>query len=203
MPPSHRRTLRRGLAATALVAVSPALVSCGFDPQTNRTYQPAIGMSLRESQVDVLGATVVADDTGSGRFVATFVNNAAARPDRVVGISGAGKDTGVQVQASSAIDLAPGGLVNLATDGEPPVLITGPAIRPGYLVNLRYDFARADSVTFQAIVVAPFDQYADLGPGSVSTTFTDPTSPESPSPSPSGSPSASPSESPSASPSEG
>ncbi|QWC83915.1 hypothetical protein KLP28_09750 [Nocardioidaceae bacterium] len=162
--PSRRAV--RGIAAAALLAISPSLVGCGFDPQTNQVYQPAVGTNFRSSTVDVLNAVVVVgEDSGEGRLVVTFVNNTQTQPDAVTDISGAGDDSNLEVGFENQIDLAPGSLVNLASVD--PILVSGRELVAGALVNLRYTFSEAEAVSFAAVVVSTEDAtYANLGPDS-------------------------------------
>ena len=209
MAQTSRRAVR-SIAAAALLTLSPTLVGCGFDPQTNQVYQPAVGSNFRSSEVDVLNAVVVVGDSGAeGRLIASFVNNNQERPDAVTGISGARDNANLQVSFGSEIPIPPSGLVNLAD--EAPILVTGELVG-GQLVTLRYTFSEAEAVTFQAVVVGEFGQFAGLGPGSggSSSSGVEPggigeggDGGTAPVESPSESLSESPSESPSASPSEG
>ena len=72
-----RRLSRRKLATAigALVLAVPALSACGFNYATDREYTPGNGPTTSDGVVDVLNAVIVADEDGSGTFIASLSNN--------------------------------------------------------------------------------------------------------------------------------
>ena len=109
------------LAAGALLLAAP-LSSCGFDNATERVYTPAAGANNRDATVDVLGAVIVSAEEGSGTFVATFVNNDQEEDGVVEGITP--DDEAIQLDFSP-VTVPPGGMVNLAAEGEEGMPVEG------------------------------------------------------------------------------
>ena len=173
-------TLRRGLAAAALVLATPALTACGFNVQTDQDYQPAVGVNDRTGQVDVLNAVVVSAQDGSGQFIATFVNTSTKASVKVLSIESGGSEGTVVGKR-----LKPETLLNLAQ--EAPVMVSGTDVAPGKFVKVTIDFDNGQQTVLNTPIVANTAFYAEFGKA-----------PESPSSSPSDSPSSSPSDSPSA-----
>ncbi|MEZ5194645.1 MAG: hypothetical protein R2734_20695 [Nocardioides sp.] len=62
------RQLRRStaLGLGALLLAVPFLSSCARGFATERVYTPATGVNNQEGDVDVLGATIVSGEAGSG-----------------------------------------------------------------------------------------------------------------------------------------
>ena len=177
-----RSTLRRRIAVLALAVSVPALSACtnGFDNQTDAVYQPAVGVNDRSSEVDVLGAMIVAPEKGkNGLFIASLSNNDQTTSDRLSAVDG----QGVKTTLGDVPPIPAGGLVNLASEKIGGVPVTGAAVKPGGYVLVRLTFANADPVTVKVPVVVDEGPFASI----------------TPKPSSSGSPSGSPSASPSAS----
>ncbi|MGZ4460529.1 MAG: hypothetical protein ACXVEU_20030 [Nocardioidaceae bacterium] len=147
-------TVRRRLAAAAVIAAAPAISACGvnFGAQTDQIYNPTVGTDDRSGTVDVINALIVSGKHGSGTVVAGLVNNSAAGSDRLVSVAGAGKTADVQVSVGGPTKIPARGLLNLAKDGK--VTATGSSIVPGKFVTLTWSFQRGKSVTFDAPVVA-------------------------------------------------
>lgn len=182
---------RRRIAVLALAVAVPALSACtnGFDSQTDAVYQPAVGVNDRSSEVDVLGAMVVAPEKGKdGVFIASLSNNDQTTSDKLTAVEG----QGVKMTLGDVPPIPAGGLVNLASEEIGGVPVTGAAVKPGGYVLVRLTFANADPVTVKVPVVVDEGPYASITPK--------PSSSASSSKSPSGSPSASPSSSGSATP---
>ena len=183
-----RSSFRRRVAVLALAVSLPALSACtnGFDNQTDAVYQPAVGVNDRSSEVDVLGALIVAPDEGkSGVFVASLANENQSDDDTLTKVQG----QGVEITAATIPPIPAGGLVNLASEKIGGIPVSGAGVKPGSYVLVRLTFANADPVTVKVPVVLDVGPYASLTP--------QPAPSPSTSPSPSGSPSASPSASPS------
>ena len=154
------RMSARVLAAAGALALATALSSCGFDYATDRVYTPGAGVNDRDASVDVLGAVVVSAQDGSGTFVASFANNDQENTATVSSIAGGGADTAVQAKDFKPIDIDPGQLVNLATDGD--VVLTGDPIEPGAFVTLEIGFGDGSNVEMDVPVVPPCHEYEGL-----------------------------------------
>jgi hypothetical protein len=150
----------RLLAATGALVLATVLTSCGFDYATDRVYTPAAGSNDRSADVDVLGASVVSGQEGSGTFIASFANNDELEDATVVSLAGAGDDADLTVASFSAITVPAGQLVNLATsDGG--IVVTGD-LGPGGSVRMTIGFGDDETVTLDVPVVAPCDEFEGL-----------------------------------------
>ena len=149
---------RTRLAAAALVLATPLISACGFNIQTDQTYQPAIGANNRAGTVDVLNALVVSAEEGSGRFISTFVNKSTKDGIKVLSIN-----AGDAEATALGNELAPESLLNLADAA--PVTIQGEKVAPGGYVAVTIDFSNGQSTTINAPVVAARDEFKELGPG--------------------------------------
>lgn len=175
-----RQSVRLLAAAGALVLATPVLASCGFDYATDRVYTPGSGVNDREADVDVLSAVVVSAQTKSGTFIASFANNDAEEPATVTSIAGSGDDADLKVDSFDPIEIAPQGLVNLATDGG--IEITGD-LAAGDTVSLTISFGDGSSVDMTMPVVAACGDYAGLdtsGTGQITAPSGTPCAVESP-----------------------
>jgi hypothetical protein len=143
-----RRTPRSlAASATAVLALAVPLSSCGFDYATDREYTVTASTSNRDGVVDVLGAVVVSAEPGSGTFIASLSNNDTEEPQTLTGVSG----EGITAADFEPVEIAPGGLVNLA---DPPVgiVLTGD-FEAGDFVELTFDFESGQRTTFELPVV--------------------------------------------------
>lgn len=154
------RMSARLLASAGALTLAATLSSCGFDYATDREYTPTAGINDRDAQVDVLSAVVVADHEGEGTFVASFANNDQQDPITVESLAGAGEST-LTATDFSPVEVAPGQLVNLATDGG--VTVTGD-LGPGTVVTVRIGFDNGENVEMSVPVVAPCDEFEGLAP---------------------------------------
>ncbi len=150
----------RLLASAGALALAATLSSCGFDYATDRVYTPTAGVNDRDAQVDVLSAVVVADHDGEGAFVASFANNDQSAPVTVESLAGAGETT-LTAADFSPIEIAPGQLVNLATDGG--TTVTGD-FGPGDFVTVKIAFDNGENVEMSVPVVPPCDEFEGLAP---------------------------------------
>jgi hypothetical protein len=136
--------------AVAVLALAAPLSSCGFDYATDRDYTPAGGANNRDGDVDILSAVVVSAEEGSGTFVASLSNNDTDNEQTFTGVSG---DEGASITAAEfePVEIAPGGLVNLA---EPPaeIVLTGD-FTAGDFVPLTLDFGNGERVMLNVPVV--------------------------------------------------
>jgi hypothetical protein len=114
-----RRTIALGTGAIVLLA----LTSCGFNYATDREYTPGVGVNNHDTDVDVLGAVIVSAEEGSGRFIASLSNSNIEDPATFEGLESV-EAGALTVKAFEPIEIAPGGLVNLAELDE-PIDVTG------------------------------------------------------------------------------
>ncbi|MBI2245346.1 MAG: hypothetical protein HYU55_15905 [Nocardioides sp.] len=156
----------RLLASAGALVLAATLSSCGFDYATDREYTPTAGVNDRDAQVDVLSAVIVADHDGEGAFVASFANNDQQEPITVESLAGAGETT-LTASDFSPVDIAPGQLINLATDGG--VTVTGD-FGPGSFVAVKIGFDNGENVEMSVPVVAPCDEFEGLAPSASGST---------------------------------
>jgi hypothetical protein len=155
------RMSARVLAAAGVLALATVLSSCGFDYATDRVYTPGAGVNDRDASVDVLAAVVVSAEEGSGTFIASFANNDQEDSATVTSVAGAGESSDVQVDSFQPIQIAPGQLVNLATD-DAGIVISGDSIEAGDFVTLEIGFGDGDSVQLDVPILPPCHEYEGL-----------------------------------------
>jgi hypothetical protein len=168
-------SVRRSLAAASIALLVPALGACGFNEQTDQVYQPAVGVNDRSGNVDVLGAVVVATEEGKGLFVASLVNSATSKSDKLTSISG----SGVQATVGQPVELKPDTLVNLAKEG--PIEVTGSGIKEGSFVRLSLSFQNGQKTDLNVPVVAQANEFASVTPAPSPSASSSPSSSSSPS----------------------
>lgn len=149
-------TLRRSVAAAAVLLGAPALASCGFAKPTDRVYTPTVGVNERSGSVDVLHALIVSGGDGSGTVIAGLANNDLAEADTLAGIAG----VGVTVTGGGPVEIPAGGFVQLADAGGVPV--QGEAIAVGTFVELTFTFEHGRSVTLEVPVLDQRGDYEDI-----------------------------------------
>lgn len=150
--------LRRTLALATGALVLTTLTSCGFDFATDRVNTISAGVDNRDGQVDVLHAVIVSAQPGSGTFIASFSNNSVEEPASFVALEGIDQ-TQLTAEEFSPIVIAPGALVNLATEGGVPV--TGD-FEAGNFVPVSVQFDNGEQVEVEIPVVTNCDDYAGL-----------------------------------------
>jgi hypothetical protein len=160
-------TLRRSVAAAAVLLTAPALTACGFEMPTERVYTPGVGVNERSGAVDVLHALIVSGAEGSGTVIAGL-NNSAREDDRLTGVSGSGEESGARVSADGPVDLPAGRLVQLADEAS--ISIEGENINAGQFVTLTFTFANAEAVTVEVPVVKRTGEFAEIPVPSVAPT---------------------------------
>ena len=157
----HLRPARL-LAVGGAFALTTVLSSCGFNYATDKIYTPAAGANDRAASVDVLGAVVVSGQEGAGTFIASFADNLAENedlePKTVESIAGAGDDAELEFDAFEPIEIPPGELVNLESDG---IVVRG-ELGPGDFVTLTIGFGNGESVEVDVPVVPPCDEFEGL-----------------------------------------
>jgi hypothetical protein len=173
------RTSARLLASAGALLLAATLSSCGFDYATDRVYTPAAGVNNRDAKVDVLGAVVVAAQNDSGTFIASFANNEqdeTASVDSMTGSAGASGDTAdsspLKVEEFDPIQIPPGGLVNLASDGG--IAVSGTFV-VGQFVTVNITFGDGDSVEMRVPTVTNCGEFEglDISKGTKSSEATD------------------------------
>jgi hypothetical protein len=145
------------LAVGALLLAAP-LSSCGFDNATERVYTPAAGTNNRDATVDVLGAVIVSAEEGSGTFVATFVNNDQEEDGVVEAITP--EDEAIQFDFSP-VTVPPGGMVNLAAEGEEGVPVEG-EISAGGVVPVTVQVSGGEVLEMTVPVVPNCNEFAGI-----------------------------------------
>lgn len=149
---------KTAFAAVTLLTLGATLTGCGFHYPTDKVNQISAGANDRTSDVDALGIRIVSGSEGTGRLIGALANNTtdAASLDTVTAPSG---DV---TAAFDAIEVAPRGGVNLATDDGPMIQLTGAPLLPGKVVDLELSFSTGESVVLAVPVVKPCFQYADI-----------------------------------------
>lgn len=152
--------LRRSLAllsGTLLLAAS--LTSCGFDKATDRINTITVGANDRDTSVDVLGAVVVSAEEGSGRFIASLVNNSLTEPATVAGLAAQDPEAG-QVGDFSPVEVPPNALVNLA-DEEFDITVEG-GLAAGDVLPMTVELGTGEVIELEVPVVANCDEFEGI-----------------------------------------
>ena len=157
-----RRSARLLTAAGALLLAAPVLTSCGFDYATDRVYTPGAGTNDQAASVDVLNATIVSAQEGSGTFVGSFSNNDEKNEATIQSIAGAGDTADLTAKGFSPITVPAGGIVTPSKDEA--IHITG-TLKAGDVVTLRFEISGSqgdESVEMPVTVVPPCHEYEGL-----------------------------------------
>lgn len=166
------RTSARLLSTVGALTLAATLTSCGFDYATDRVYTPSAGINDRDASVDVLNAVIVSDHEGEGAFIASFANNSNAADAEVSVEALAGSGDSTLTADVTPVEVGPGQLVNLATEGGIPV--TGD-FGPGDAVTVTIEFDNGESTEMSVPVVPPCNEFEGLAPtpstGSSSDTY--------------------------------
>ncbi len=164
---SHRR--RTALALGSLTLVLASFTGCGLSSATNRAYTPAAGAVRVESQVKVVGAVVVSAQEGSGTFIANLANSDQSAPVSFESLT----DVSGEATAAdfTAMEIGPGGMLNLAEDGG--VELTGD-FGPGDALDLTLAFSTGDQVDITVFVVDDDGFYAGFDGSGDAETDTEP-----------------------------
>jgi hypothetical protein len=156
--------VRRRLAAVAAVLLVPSLGACQY--QTDKVYQPGVGVNNRDGTVEVLGAVVVSSTDGQGTFVASLVNQDLKDADSLTGVTG----DDLQVQLAAPVEIKPESLVNLDDTGA--VSVTGESVEPGGFARITLKFESGQETQVNAPVVPFEDEYSEIEPAQPSTSPT-------------------------------
>jgi hypothetical protein len=163
-----------------LVLLVPLLAACGFGYQTDKVYQPAVGVNDHKGEVDVLGSVLVSSIKGTGTFVASLDNKNPNKTITLVAVEGS---KGIEPELVAPVTIPAGTLVNLADIGA--VRVSGDNVEAGGFarVTLRFDTGQTSQVN--APIVDRVGTYSEVKPAIPSAA---PSSPASPAASPSASP---------------
>jgi hypothetical protein len=153
---------RRRLAAVAMVLLVPTLGACGFGYQTDKVYQPGVGVNDRSGTVDVLAAVVVSSTDGEGTLVASLVNKDSAKDDTLVNVTGDGLD----VSLSAPLPIPADSLVNLADTGA--ISVKGETVVPGKFARLKLTFQNGQETEINAPIVPQEAEFSDIKPAAPS-----------------------------------
>jgi hypothetical protein len=165
---AHTMLLRpsaRVLAAAGAIALTAVLSSCGFDYATDRDYTPGAGTNSREGLIDVLGATVVSAQEGSGTFIASFANNDTDEPGTVETLTAETIPTAdeeveqLKVVEFEPIEVPAHGLVSLAQEGG--IVITG-ELAAGDFIAVTIGFGDGTSVDLEVPVMPDCNEWEGL-----------------------------------------
>ena len=168
-----RRLLALGAAGLAATVV---LSACGFDYPTDRINNLTAGVDYRDGTVDILNAVVVAKQSNSGTFVATFVNGSPTETISLQSVSG--DNTAITHVDSRSFTLQPNTLLNLAGDKGMPVSGT---FALGQFVTLSIQFDNGETATLSVPVVADDGQWTGLDISTPSPSTSPPVDASSPS----------------------
>lgn len=152
-----RRSLVTAASAAALALSLSACGITGFDYATDRVYTPGVGTNERSGDVDVLSATVVSAEAGSGTLIAGFANGS---PDQTIALTGIAGAEGVRAASIEEIELAPNEFVNLG-DAAEPIVLTGD-FKAGDFIELTFTFDSGQETSLEMPVVTNCGPYEGL-----------------------------------------
>lgn len=164
---SRWRLVTATVAAAVLTAVLGGCAA-GFSAQTEQPYQPAEGISNRQSEVYAIDSLVVTDGRGNGTVVSGLVNQ-APKSDSLVNVTASmqGKSLPVTNTSGSAIKLPTQTGVQLAHSAD---IRIGGNFKAGEIVTLTFEFANAAPVTVHVPVVGNGSTYAGVPVGPITPT---------------------------------
>jgi len=152
------------LAGLAALSMTLTLGGCGtgFDTGSVKVYTAPNGTDMRQADVDVLGALVVADGAGGGTLVAGFVGPPDTSDELVsVDLTDAQSTPLETTIAADAVEIPAGELVQVAEDAA--VTVSGETLEPGHLLTATFTFANSGPASGDLLVVAgDEEQYADV-----------------------------------------
>lgn len=141
---------RRLVPASALLLIgAPALVSCGFNYQTNQVNTLSHDVAQRGGTLDALGAVLVSAQPGSGTLVTTFVNQDPEAAATVESLAGTGEPV-VDAPDFEPVEVAPLDRYTAAEDGGFPV--EGDFV-PGDFVPIEYTLGDGTTLALEIPVV--------------------------------------------------
>ena len=179
--PSPRRGIRpivrRAAAALVAAALPLGLAGCAtFDAESQRVYEPVMGVSGGLAGLKLRNVVAVAESEGQAALVATIVNS--GRADTLVGVT---FPEGQARLDPTRVRVGDGEALRFGSDepGAATASLTGPRLVPGRLVPMTFEFANAGPLELEVHVVRQAGVFAEV-PVPVATqepahTPTDPT----------------------------
>ncbi len=153
---TRRSPTARRLAPVAalLVLSSPALVSCGFDYQTNEINTISHDVNERGGTLDAIGVVLVSAQPGSGTLVTTFVNQSSESAATVESVAGTGEPV-VDALDFEPVEVAP--LDRATTTDQEGVGIGGITVEgdfvPGDFAPIQYTLGDGTTIDLNVPVV--------------------------------------------------
>ncbi len=154
------RPRRRALAALACAAAF-ALSGCatGFNAQTTKQYDAAIGSNSRGGDVEVLNALFVANDNDTATLSASLLDKARTATSLTDITVTDEKGTEIAATFAEPVELKPN--VLYVSGKTPDVMITG-AFKLGQFVTASFDFDNAGTVTLKVPIVDRNGMYDEI-----------------------------------------
>lgn len=157
-------TKRRVTTLIAAAVLVPGLSSC-MNYATEQLYTPAAGVNERQGEVDILNAAIVSVNGSTGRFIATLSNGDTTEAAALEEVAGAGDDGTLSVADFEPVEIAPRGLVNLAS-----TQVSAPGVGipvagdfgVGDFVEVSLTFADGTTETFEVPVLPNAGDYAGI-----------------------------------------
>lgn len=136
--------------------------STGFDAQTVQVYSASDGTDIREGDVSVLSAAIVADAAGDSGILSAGLVGLPDQDDSLTSVQVTDDEgTALTVEiVGGAVDIPAGQLV-LTADGA-DVAISGAELTPGTLLDVAFTFANAAPVSGSVPVVEREGAYAEV-----------------------------------------
>lgn len=156
-----RRSADVRLALGALLLTAPLLTSCGFDLATDRVNTIAQGGTNRDATVDVLNAVVVSAEEGSGVLVTTLSNNDLEEAGSLEAVT-VDDAASAQVGEFTPVEVAPGGVVNLASPDEEGIPVEGEGVAPGASLPMTFELAGGQVVQLDVPVVWNCEEFEGI-----------------------------------------
>lgn len=163
---------RRRLAAIALVAASPLVLSaCGtsFSAQTNQQYQQSIGANLRDidAPVQIYNGLFVDNGDGTATFSGALLARSEDRVIESVEVTASGTDvnatpsgTPTVVDLPNGLELTAEMLAPLGEGGE--IIVDNEDVVEGRYALLTLNLASGEQVSLNLPVVARTEQYSSV-----------------------------------------
>lgn len=163
---------RRRLAAIALVAASPLVLSaCGtsFSAQTNQQYQQSIGANLRDidAPVQIYNGLFVDNGDGTATFSGALLARSEDRVIESVEVTASGTDvnatpsgTPTVVDLPNGLELTAEMLAPLGEGGE--IIVDNEDVGEGRYALLTLNLASGEQVSLNLPVVARTEQYSSV-----------------------------------------
>jgi copper(I)-binding protein len=148
---------RRLLVLLVTALLLTALAGCTDEP--DGPPSPGIGNSTHAGDLEVLGAAVVTDGEGNGTLVGT-VNSTRDEPDRLVELRASSEQGPVPVTLPAPVPIPPQESVRLHETAD--IRLSTEGLKPGRLIELHLEFAKAGEVGLKVPVERQEGAYADV-----------------------------------------